>query len=84
MAQGYKVKDKYELGPKIGEGMFGKVRAADTAPDSVGADSNSNLSRSRRPSTRTALGLLSRSLRRRPWSGGVIKRWRTSRKRWPI
>jgi hypothetical protein len=41
MAQGYKVKDKYELGPKIGEGMFGKVRAVDTAPDSVGANSNS-------------------------------------------
>jgi serine/threonine protein kinase len=28
MAQGYKVKDKYELGPKIGEGMFGKVKEA--------------------------------------------------------
>jgi hypothetical protein len=28
MAQGYKVKGLYELGPKIGEGMFGKVKEA--------------------------------------------------------
>jgi serine/threonine protein kinase len=28
MAQGEKIKGKYELGPKIGEGMFGKVKEA--------------------------------------------------------
>merc|ERR1711977_767282 len=28
MAQGERLKEKYELGPKIGEGMFGKVKEA--------------------------------------------------------